>query len=501
MEEWRNLSGQNSGDSPGCFLYDVDWENYNKGEFDERNSSERSCDKWEFDQTDFISTIKSEFGLVCHRHYLTSLAQTLYFVGMVLGVFTFGVLADLYGRKTVMVPLLVGMAVTGVLTSQMPSYLTFVICRVLNAFLVIAIFESFFTYMLEFVGGTWNTVVGLGSMFVWVAGWLSLALLAFLLRDWRQLVLFSSLPSLLSITMYWVLPESPRWLLSVGRLEEAEEILRAGAEYNNIKLPADFKLRPVQSPEPGVRRRRTVLDLFRYRNMRTKTLILYYNWFVNSFAYYGLSLNMGTLTGGANIYLNFTISGLLEIPAYTAAIFILLHWGRRVPYFLSILLCGLSLLAILCIPQGFANNWPALVQICNNCRMSLLYNFAHQGPLSYWQDVRHLLLGRPLPLQRRALPHRSEDFGHRQRLLHWSVWRNGGSLGGDVGQTPPPSGPSHRVRLHRPPGLGPGSRPTRDLRHPAPLHYRGGGDTGAGRLQGQESESRLSVNVINAISF
>ena len=436
MEEWRNLSGQNSGDSPGCFLYDVDWENYNKGEFDERNSSERSCDKWEFDQTDFISTIKSEFGLVCGRNYLTSLAQTLYFVGMVLGVFTFGVLADLYGRKTVMVPLLVGMAVTGVLTSQMPSYLTFVICRVLNAFLVIAIFESFFTYMLEFVGGTWNTVVGLGSMFVWVAGWLSLALLAFLLRDWRQLVLFSSLPSLLSITMYWVLPESPRWLLSVGRLEEAEEILRAGAEYNNIKLPADFKLRPVQSPEPGVRRRRTVLDLFRYRNMRTKTLILYYNWFVNSFAYYGLSLNMGTLTGGANIYLNFTISGLLEIPAYTAAIFILLHWGRRVPYFLSILLCGLSLLAILCIPQGFANNWPALVQICNNCRISLLYNFAHQGPLSYWQDVRHLLLGRPLPLQRRALPHRSENIGHWKRLVCWQIWRDGGALGGVAGQIP-----------------------------------------------------------------
>ena len=91
--------------------------------------------------------------------------------------------------------------------------------------------------------------------------------------------------------------------------------------------------------------RRTVLDLFRYPNMRTKTLILYYNWFVNSFAYYGLSLNMGKLTGGANIYINFTISGVVEIPAYSAAIVILLYWGRRVPYFVSILLCGLSLLA------------------------------------------------------------------------------------------------------------------------------------------------------------
>ena len=191
-------------------------------------------------------------------------------------------------------------------------------------------------------------------MFVWVVGWLSLSGLAYLLRDWRELMLYSSLPSLLSVLMYWILPESPRWLLSVGKLTEAEEVVRAGAKYNNLELPSNFQLQPVQAQHPG-QRRRTVLDLFRYPNMRTKTLILYYNWFVNSFAYYGLSLNMGKLTGGANIYINFTISGILEIPAYSAAIIILLHWGRRVPYFVSILLCGLSLLTIVCIPQG--NNW------------------------------------------------------------------------------------------------------------------------------------------------
>ena len=79
--------------------------------------------------------------------------------------------------------------------------------------------------------------------------------------------------------------------------------------------------------------------------MRAKTAILFYNWFVNAFAYYGLTLNMGQvscdwwtqcspligrqLTGGADIFLNFTVSGLLEIPAYLAALLILRRWGRR----------------------------------------------------------------------------------------------------------------------------------------------------------------------------
>ena len=154
--------------------------------------------------------------------------------------------------------------------------------------------------------------------------------------------------------------QSPRWLLSVGRIEEAEKIVREGAAFNNINLPEDFKLRPVK--KSGEEHSHwTILKLVKSPNMRTKTLILFYNWFVNAFAYFGLSLNMGQLTGGSDVYFNFTMSGLLEIPAYAAALLILKHWGRRVPYFVSMLLCGLSLLSVVLIPRGvFTNDWPVL---------------------------------------------------------------------------------------------------------------------------------------------
>ena len=40
---------------------------------------------------------------------------------------------------------------------------------------------------------------------------------AYFIRDWQPLQLAISIPSLLLLSYYWFIPESPRWLLSVNR--------------------------------------------------------------------------------------------------------------------------------------------------------------------------------------------------------------------------------------------------------------------------------------------
>ena len=55
-------------------------------------------------------------------------------------------------------------------SSQMPNYISFVIVRFLNAFAVISLFGTSFTYMLEFSGGKYKTLVGIGIEFTWVSG-------------------------------------------------------------------------------------------------------------------------------------------------------------------------------------------------------------------------------------------------------------------------------------------------------------------------------------------
>ncbi len=88
------------------------------------------------------------------------------------------------------------------------------------------------TYLLEMSGGKWTSIVGMGVEFYWVGAWLTLGALAYVVTDWRHLVLITSAPGLLAAALYWIIPESPKWLHTVGRSDEAEAAVRKIAKFN-----------------------------------------------------------------------------------------------------------------------------------------------------------------------------------------------------------------------------------------------------------------------------
>ncbi len=198
---------------------------------------------------------------------------------------------------------------------------------------------------------------------------MSLSGLAYLLRDWRHLQLAITLPSLLTIPLWWVIPESARWLMSRGRVKEAEAILHRIARFNSVPLPDDVlstegqssgsskvhterafenegfqpgdaaqklsepDVTPVGVEEGALKERGrghtakithdhhagkqelfTLWHLFSTPGMRRISIVMIFAWFVNSLVYYGLSLNTNSLAGDP--YLNFFLSGAVEIPAY-----------------------------------------------------------------------------------------------------------------------------------------------------------------------------------------
>ena len=174
---------------------------------------------------------------------------------------------------------------------------------------------------------------------------MSLSLMAYFIDEWRHLLVATSLPGFLAIALIWWIPESPRWLISMGRIAEADYVVRKIAKANGRPLPESWTLKKALKAENAEKAianegeaKATMFDLLKTRQMRWKTLILYFNWFINSLCYYGLTLNAPGY--GLSTLMNFTINGLLEVPAYAFALFILAYKGRRFPYFTSMILTG-----------------------------------------------------------------------------------------------------------------------------------------------------------------
>lgn len=55
--------------------------------------------------------------------------------------------------------------------------------------------------------------------------------IAYLTSDsWSSFQLWISIPTIILLGYYWLIPESPRWLLVMGKTNKAIQILKKGAE-------------------------------------------------------------------------------------------------------------------------------------------------------------------------------------------------------------------------------------------------------------------------------
>ena len=57
---------------------------------------------------------------------------------------------------------------------------------------------------------------------------------------WRWMLGVEAIPAVAYVLMVLWIPESPRWLLSYGRIDEAEVIVQSIARWNKRKIPPDF---------------------------------------------------------------------------------------------------------------------------------------------------------------------------------------------------------------------------------------------------------------------
>eukprot|EP00058_Branchiostoma_floridae_P007179 XP_002592667.1 hypothetical protein BRAFLDRAFT_118384 [Branchiostoma floridae] len=347
------------------------------------NRTQIPCDHgYQHDTSEYKSTIVTDWDLVCSESWKVSLAESLWFAGLMVGAVFGGHAADRWGRKPVLLASLAIDYMFGIICAFSPNYAAFVSFRAVIAACTMVSVLVPFVMATELVSPDKRSLVGMVIWIYWAIGYVILSGIAYLIRTWMWLQIAVTMPYLFFISFWWLVPESPRWLISRNRHEEAAAILRNAAEFAKVVIPDEVfhDTIPLTQTEEKTKEKEklyTFVDLFRTPNLRKWTVNIFFNWVVNTFVYYGISLNTAALSG--NLYLNFAISGFIEIPAYLISIIILDKFGRRWPLCLMLLFGGVACIVAFFIPKhlGWMTTTLAMTgKFCITASFAVVYVFS-----------------------------------------------------------------------------------------------------------------------------
>ncbi|XP_014390878.1 PREDICTED: solute carrier family 22 member 7 isoform X5 [Myotis brandtii] len=295
------------------------------------------------------------WDLVCEQKGLNRATSTFFFVGVLVGAVAFGYLSDRFGRRRLLLVAYVSALGMGLATAASVSYIMFVITRTLTGTALAGFTIIVMPLELEWLDVGHRTVAGVLSSTFWTGGVMLLALVGYLIRDWRWLLLAVTLPCVPGIISLWWVPESARWLLTQGRVEEAHRYLLCCARLNGRPVGEDSlsleALRKVAAAERVVRRP-SYLDLLRTPRLRHISLCCMMVWFGVNFSYYGLSLDISGL--GLNMYQTQLLFGAVELPAKLLVYLSVRHAGRRLTQAEMLLGAALTLGFRLLVPTDSA---------------------------------------------------------------------------------------------------------------------------------------------------
>ncbi|KAL4224242.1 hypothetical protein ACF0H5_017695 [Mactra antiquata] len=227
-------------------------------------------------------TVRCEWGLSQPK---VALITTVVFVGMGTMAPMWGVMADKYGRRNIMLLVSFGVWYFGLLTSFSPSYVWILILRCLVGAGMAGMPQGF-TLLTEYLPQKYRAKILIFGSVCWASGTMfeiCLAAIVIPRLGWRWLLILSSIPCLLIIVLFKFLPPSARFLVGAGRKKEAMKILQQIAKINKSKMPEGELVQETEEDRGHPK----LLISPAYRRTTIQVWIL---WFGTALTYYGMVL-------------------------------------------------------------------------------------------------------------------------------------------------------------------------------------------------------------------
>ncbi|XP_047561465.1 solute carrier family 22 member 14 isoform X2 [Lutra lutra] len=301
----------------------------------------QSCqDGWIYPEAKKRSLV-NEFDLVCGKDRNTEGVQTMLTAGLLIGSLIFGFVSDKLGRYPTILMSLLGLTVFGFGTAFVNTFHQYLFFRFCVSQALVCYTISSVCLATEWLIGQHRAHAIILEHCFFSVGFMFLNGLAYSLSHWRLLFLLGGAPVFPLISYIWIVPESPRWLLMKGRVEEAKQMLCYAASVNKKIIPLSL-LDKLQPPGKKVTKA-SVLDFCNNKHLLKVTLVM------GCVCYFMLILKLKDL--GINIHFTQVIPGIVEVPARLCCIFLLEQIGRKWSLIVTIFQGSLMCLLVLILPS------------------------------------------------------------------------------------------------------------------------------------------------------
>ena len=299
----------------------------------------------EFQMEESIATLNN---LVCASYPWVPFIDSCTTIGILVGAFITGPFSDMHGRKLTLLLALACCAFGNLIGCLSSNKIFYAFSRIVAASGGEGSLIAAFTLTIELCGVKeslphlplvkYSTFLG-SFLFIFLSlGEAGAVLFAMMFRYWRQFQLILSILMLFPCALWFVLPQSPRWLIAQGKFKEAQKEIEKAAVKNNKTLSDNvFNINTleeeVKSPEYAMK------DLFRKSQLKI-TLTMFICWPVILLLYFGLTLSADKIKITDNIFLSFILVCLIEVPAYLLTPVLADTVGRKPIFALSQIIPG-----------------------------------------------------------------------------------------------------------------------------------------------------------------
>ena len=317
------------------------------------------CTAWFFDAFDSIAIAYVLPPLIGLWHLTPQQIGSLIgigFAGQLVGAIGFGWIAEHWGRRFAMLTTLLIFSIGSFACAGAQSYDVLWWLRLVQGIGLGGEIPLMAAYVNEFARAQGRGRFSISIQVLFSIGLVAVALVSVYVVPhwgWQWMFIIGAVPALLAIPLRILLPESPRWLASQGRYDDADRAL-ARIEQIAARDGKTVPALPVDLPEVAEVRPR-IADLFKGIYLR-RTISVWLMWIGAYFVSYGITAWMPSLFRTVyhldvqqSLTYGMINSGIGLCGAFTA-LYSIEAIGRRRMFIISLTGCCVALLSFAFLP-------------------------------------------------------------------------------------------------------------------------------------------------------